>query len=215
MPNLTSMYSAEHNIMVEKVGQELLPPEKHTFEVRAETDLKTVYRAIQRLLLGYKVTWKLQCCKAFVLWSKASQEGSHKRLSCSRWAFLVPSTGISQQSYLWAAACQGGLFYWGLSSFSCSVPPPGCYFWEVFCIVILRLFGFFSLLFVLVSHFESHCVKTLLLLTYRASFHEHAGKYVKASCEFLGHRGYKPGVYTKEKRKYRHWIRLNWIETLN
>ncbi|XP_077163573.1 DNA polymerase epsilon catalytic subunit A isoform X2 [Paroedura picta] len=54
MPNLTSMYSAEHHIMVEKVGQDLLPPEKHSFEVRAETDLKTVYRAIQRLLLGYK-----------------------------------------------------------------------------------------------------------------------------------------------------------------
>ncbi|KAL8180571.1 UNVERIFIED_CONTAM: hypothetical protein K2H54_028004, partial [Gekko kuhli] len=54
MPNLTTMYSAEHRVMVEKVGQELLPPEKHTFEVRAETDLKTVYRAIQRLLLGYK-----------------------------------------------------------------------------------------------------------------------------------------------------------------
>ncbi|XP_048370765.1 DNA polymerase epsilon catalytic subunit A [Sphaerodactylus townsendi] len=54
MPNLTSMYSADHRVMVEKVGQELLPPEKHTFEVRAETDLKTVYRAIQRLLLGYK-----------------------------------------------------------------------------------------------------------------------------------------------------------------
>lgn len=41
--------------MLAKVGEELLPPDKHTFEVRAETDLKTVYRAIQRLLLGYKV----------------------------------------------------------------------------------------------------------------------------------------------------------------
>ncbi|XP_059569609.1 DNA polymerase epsilon catalytic subunit A isoform X2 [Alligator mississippiensis] len=54
MPNLTSMYSSEHSTMLAKVGEELLPPDKHTFEVRAETDLKTVYRAIQRLLLGYK-----------------------------------------------------------------------------------------------------------------------------------------------------------------
>ncbi|KAH0625488.1 hypothetical protein JD844_015027, partial [Phrynosoma platyrhinos] len=54
MPNLTNMYSAERSAMVEKVGQELLPPDKHTFEVRAETDRKTVYRAIQRLLLAYK-----------------------------------------------------------------------------------------------------------------------------------------------------------------
>lgn len=54
MPNLNNMYSTEHTAMLEKVDQELLPPEKHTFEVRAETDLKTVYRAIQRLLLSYK-----------------------------------------------------------------------------------------------------------------------------------------------------------------
>ncbi|KAJ1092585.1 hypothetical protein NDU88_005695 [Pleurodeles waltl] len=54
MPNLNNMYSTEHTAMLEKVDQELLPPEKHAFEVRAETDLKTVYRAIQRLLLSYK-----------------------------------------------------------------------------------------------------------------------------------------------------------------
>ncbi|XP_029426854.1 DNA polymerase epsilon catalytic subunit A isoform X2 [Rhinatrema bivittatum] len=54
MPNLNSMYSAEHSALMEKIDQELLPPEKHTFEVRAETDLKTVFRAIQRLLLSYK-----------------------------------------------------------------------------------------------------------------------------------------------------------------
>ncbi|XP_078523382.1 DNA polymerase epsilon catalytic subunit A isoform X2 [Lissotriton helveticus] len=54
MPNLNNMYSTEHTAMLEKLDQELLPPEKHTFEVRAETDLKTVYRAIQRLLLSYK-----------------------------------------------------------------------------------------------------------------------------------------------------------------
>ncbi|MEE6511690.1 hypothetical protein FKM82_018375 [Ascaphus truei] len=54
MPNLSSMYTAERSAMQERVDPELLPPEKHVFEVRAETDLKTVYRAIQRLLLSYK-----------------------------------------------------------------------------------------------------------------------------------------------------------------
>ncbi|XP_063171878.1 DNA polymerase epsilon catalytic subunit A [Candoia aspera] len=54
MPNLSNMYSAEHAAMVEKVGQELLPPDKHIFEVRAETDVKSVCRAVQRLLMGYK-----------------------------------------------------------------------------------------------------------------------------------------------------------------
>ncbi|XP_043925704.1 DNA polymerase epsilon catalytic subunit A [Protopterus annectens] len=54
MPNLNSMYSTERTAMLEKLDEELLPPAKHTFEVRAETDLKTVYRAIQRLLLNYK-----------------------------------------------------------------------------------------------------------------------------------------------------------------
>ncbi|KAE8634027.1 hypothetical protein XENTR_v10002174 [Xenopus tropicalis] len=54
MPNLSNMYTAEHTAMQERVDPELLPPEKHIFEVRAETDLKTVYRGIQRLLLSYK-----------------------------------------------------------------------------------------------------------------------------------------------------------------
>ncbi|XP_073410903.1 DNA polymerase epsilon catalytic subunit A [Dendrobates tinctorius] len=54
MPNLSSMYTSEHTAMQERVDPELLPPEKHVFEIRAETDLKTVYRAIQRLLLSYK-----------------------------------------------------------------------------------------------------------------------------------------------------------------
>ncbi|XP_075685545.1 DNA polymerase epsilon catalytic subunit A [Rhinoderma darwinii] len=54
MPNLSSMYTSEHTAIQERVDPELLPPEKHVFEVRAETDLKTVYRAIQRLLLSYK-----------------------------------------------------------------------------------------------------------------------------------------------------------------
>uniref|UniRef100_A0A2K6LF68 DNA polymerase epsilon catalytic subunit n=1 Tax=Rhinopithecus bieti TaxID=61621 RepID=A0A2K6LF68_RHIBE len=54
MPNLGTLYSAEHGLLLEKVGPELLPPPKHTFEVRAETDLKTICRAIQRFLLAYK-----------------------------------------------------------------------------------------------------------------------------------------------------------------
>nr|XP_051692815.1 DNA polymerase epsilon catalytic subunit A isoform X3 [Oryctolagus cuniculus] len=54
MPNLSALYSAEHSLLLEKVGPELLPPPKHTFEVRAETDLKTICRAVQRFLLAYK-----------------------------------------------------------------------------------------------------------------------------------------------------------------
>ncbi|XP_010602547.1 DNA polymerase epsilon catalytic subunit A isoform X3 [Fukomys damarensis] len=54
MPNLGSLYSVEHSLLLKNVGPELLPPPKHTFEVRAETDLKTICRAIQRFLLAYK-----------------------------------------------------------------------------------------------------------------------------------------------------------------
>ncbi|KAM9259918.1 LOW QUALITY PROTEIN: DNA polymerase epsilon catalytic subunit A [Cariama cristata] len=53
MPNLTTLFSAERSALLEKVGEELLPPDKHAFEVRAETDPKAIYRAIQRLP-GYK-----------------------------------------------------------------------------------------------------------------------------------------------------------------
>ncbi|OWK53601.1 DNA polymerase epsilon catalytic subunit A [Lonchura striata] len=54
MPNLTTLFSVERAALLEKVGKELLPPDKHTFEVRAETDPKAIYRGVQRLLLGYK-----------------------------------------------------------------------------------------------------------------------------------------------------------------
>ncbi|KAG2471169.1 DPOE1 polymerase, partial [Polypterus senegalus] len=54
MPNLTALYSAERLALVDKVGEELMPPDKHNFEVRAENDPKTVYRALQRALLNYK-----------------------------------------------------------------------------------------------------------------------------------------------------------------
>lgn len=56
MPSLSALYSAEYSLLLEKVGSELLPPPKHTFEVRAETDLKAICRAIQRFLLAYKVS---------------------------------------------------------------------------------------------------------------------------------------------------------------
>uniref|UniRef100_A0A8C8ZA88 DNA polymerase epsilon catalytic subunit n=1 Tax=Prolemur simus TaxID=1328070 RepID=A0A8C8ZA88_PROSS len=54
MPSLSALYSAEHSLLLDRLGPELLPPSKHTFEVRAETDLKTICRAIQRFLLAYK-----------------------------------------------------------------------------------------------------------------------------------------------------------------
>ncbi|KAL2298672.1 hypothetical protein Nmel_015678 [Mimus melanotis] len=54
MPNLTTLFSVERMALLEKVSEELLPPDKHTFEVRAETDPKAIYRGVQRLLLGYK-----------------------------------------------------------------------------------------------------------------------------------------------------------------
>lgn len=62
MPSLSALYSAEHSLLMEKVGPELLPPPRHTFEVRAETDLKTICRAIQRFLLAYKVREVGSCC---------------------------------------------------------------------------------------------------------------------------------------------------------
>ncbi|KAM9811154.1 DNA polymerase epsilon catalytic subunit A [Neosynchiropus ocellatus] len=54
MPNLGNVYTAERTSLLEKTTEELLPPEKHTFEVRAENDIKAIYRALQRTLLNYK-----------------------------------------------------------------------------------------------------------------------------------------------------------------
>uniref|UniRef100_A0AAR2LI01 DNA polymerase epsilon catalytic subunit n=1 Tax=Pygocentrus nattereri TaxID=42514 RepID=A0AAR2LI01_PYGNA len=54
MPNLSTMYGAERTALLEKTSEELLPPEKHLFEVRAENDVKAIYRALQRILLSYK-----------------------------------------------------------------------------------------------------------------------------------------------------------------
>ncbi|KAJ8415285.1 hypothetical protein AAFF_G00422650 [Aldrovandia affinis] len=54
MPSLNALYGAERTALLEKTSEELLPPEKHTFEVRAESDPKAIYRALQRTLLNYK-----------------------------------------------------------------------------------------------------------------------------------------------------------------
>ncbi|TDH12869.1 hypothetical protein EPR50_G00050310 [Perca flavescens] len=54
MPNLTNLYTAERTALLEKTTEELLPPEKHNFEVRAENDAKAINRALQRILLNYK-----------------------------------------------------------------------------------------------------------------------------------------------------------------
>ncbi|TSU24182.1 DNA polymerase epsilon catalytic subunit A [Bagarius yarrelli] len=55
MPNLSTLYGAERTALLEKTSEELLPPEKHQFEVRAENDVKAIYRAVQRILLSYKL----------------------------------------------------------------------------------------------------------------------------------------------------------------
>lgn len=55
MPNLSALYGAERTALLARTSEELLPPEKHTFEVRAESDPKAIDRALQRLLLNYKV----------------------------------------------------------------------------------------------------------------------------------------------------------------
>lgn len=57
MPNLSNLYSAERTALLDKTTEELLPPEKHNFEVRAESDIKAIYRALQRILLNYKARY--------------------------------------------------------------------------------------------------------------------------------------------------------------
>ncbi|XP_057689041.1 DNA polymerase epsilon catalytic subunit A-like isoform X1 [Corythoichthys intestinalis] len=54
MPNLNNVYNAERTALLEKTTEDLLPPDKHNFEVRAENDVKAIYRALQRILLSYK-----------------------------------------------------------------------------------------------------------------------------------------------------------------
>lgn len=57
MPSLSKVYSAERSALLDKTTEELLPPEQHNFEVRAESDIKAIYRALQRILLNYKVKY--------------------------------------------------------------------------------------------------------------------------------------------------------------
>ncbi|XP_032807748.1 DNA polymerase epsilon catalytic subunit A [Petromyzon marinus] len=54
MPNLGVVFTAERAALLASLGEELLPPPEHGFEVRVETDLKQAYRGLQRLLLSYK-----------------------------------------------------------------------------------------------------------------------------------------------------------------
>ncbi|XP_013399576.1 DNA polymerase epsilon catalytic subunit A [Lingula anatina] len=56
MPNMTALFNAERNNKVTKsnMAEELLPAAGHTFDVRVETDVRQVHRAIQRLLSAYK-----------------------------------------------------------------------------------------------------------------------------------------------------------------
>lgn len=54
MPNLSTLYAAERTGLLEKTSEDLLPPEKHQFEVRAENDVKAIYRAVRRILQNYK-----------------------------------------------------------------------------------------------------------------------------------------------------------------
>ncbi|KAK3514779.1 hypothetical protein QTP70_030670 [Hemibagrus guttatus] len=67
MPNLSTLYGAERTALLERTSEELLPPEKHQFEVRAENDVKAIYRAVQRILLSYKQQSKFQdyCMQSF------------------------------------------------------------------------------------------------------------------------------------------------------
>lgn len=65
MPNLSNLYTAERTALLEKTTEELLPPEKHNFEVRAENDVKAIYRALQRILLNYKVKYSWSSSKAY------------------------------------------------------------------------------------------------------------------------------------------------------
>ncbi|XP_025837463.1 DNA polymerase epsilon catalytic subunit A [Agrilus planipennis] len=56
MPHMNNLYQAERKAKIERKGKEnvKLPPEIITFEIRVETDLKQVYKAIQKALQMYK-----------------------------------------------------------------------------------------------------------------------------------------------------------------
>ncbi|XP_066147109.1 DNA polymerase epsilon catalytic subunit 1 [Euwallacea fornicatus] len=54
MPNMVNLYIAERNGKKEKLSEGLLPPEGIQFEVRVETDLKQVYKLLNKALQMYK-----------------------------------------------------------------------------------------------------------------------------------------------------------------
>ncbi|MEQ2199573.1 hypothetical protein XENOCAPTIV_003448, partial [Xenoophorus captivus] len=61
MPNLSNLYTAERTALLEKTSEELLPPEKHTFEVRAENDIKAISRARRGpTLIAVQSNWELR-----------------------------------------------------------------------------------------------------------------------------------------------------------
>ncbi|CAG0909235.1 unnamed protein product, partial [Cyprideis torosa] len=54
MPNLKNMYTTERNAALSRASEaEDVPGEDHNFEVRIETDLRQVFRQIQRLLSAH------------------------------------------------------------------------------------------------------------------------------------------------------------------
>ncbi|XP_074652055.1 DNA polymerase epsilon catalytic subunit A-like [Tubulanus polymorphus] len=56
MPNLQSMYNAEHNTRLSKLdgNEERLPPADHTFDIHIEKDIRQVYKLLQRALGKYQ-----------------------------------------------------------------------------------------------------------------------------------------------------------------
>ena len=59
MPNLNTMYANEHKLALERIEgkdvDEPNPPDSgYNFEVRVETELRQVFRQIQKFLTGYK-----------------------------------------------------------------------------------------------------------------------------------------------------------------
>ncbi|KAK3853994.1 hypothetical protein Pcinc_039493 [Petrolisthes cinctipes] len=55
MPNVGNLYNAERNAAIAKGSEEgLLPQADFTFEIKFETEVRQVYRQLQRLLQGYR-----------------------------------------------------------------------------------------------------------------------------------------------------------------
>ncbi|VEN33495.1 unnamed protein product, partial [Callosobruchus maculatus] len=55
MPNMVNLYNVERTAKLEKnAGDDLLPPDELTFEVRVETDMNLVFKLLQKHLQSYK-----------------------------------------------------------------------------------------------------------------------------------------------------------------